>query len=269
MAAIAARLRSLARVRVLVVLAILLAVLAGAYRFWLRDSSLVAVTEVKVTGATGADAEPIAAALSEAAGEMTTLHVRQERLREVVAGFPSVTGVSAEADFPHGLAIAVQSREPALTVRDGARTAVVAADGTVLSPDEKAGSELPEIDSGTVPPPGARLEGEPLELALVAGAAPEPMRALIKSVERDGPDGVQVTLRGRLPVIFGTGAEAPAKWAAAVAALADPKLDSLTYLDVRVPERPAAGGVVPAEPLAPDPAAAAAPVPEEETAVVP
>ena len=32
------------------------------------------------------------------------------------------------------------------------------------------------------------------------------------------------------------------KWAAAAAVLADPKLDSLTSLDVRVPERPAAGG---------------------------
>jgi hypothetical protein len=51
-----------------------------------------------------------------------------------------------------------------------------------------------------------------------------------------------VTLRGGIPVYFGTSAEASEKWAAAAAVLADPKLDSLTYLDVRVPRRPAAGG---------------------------
>ncbi len=53
---------------------------------------------------------------------------------------------------------------------------------------------------------------------------------------------MEVTLRGGIPVRFGNGSRATEKWAAAAAVLADPKLDSLTYLDVRVPERPAAGG---------------------------
>ena len=55
-----------------------------------------------------------------------------------------------------------------------------------------------------------------------------------------------MTLRGGIPVRFGSGSEAAEKWAAAAAVLADPKLDALTYVDVRVPERPAAGGAAPA-----------------------
>jgi hypothetical protein len=51
-----------------------------------------------------------------------------------------------------------------------------------------------------------------------------------------------VTMRGDIPIRFGTGAAASAKWAAAAAVLADPDLETLTYLDVRVPERPSVGG---------------------------
>ena len=54
-----------------------------------------------------------------------------------------------------------------------------------------------------------------------------------------------MTLRGGIPVRFGNGREATQKWAAAAAVLADPKLDGLTYVDVRVPERAAAGGASP------------------------
>ena len=75
------------------------------------------------------------------------------------------------------------------------------------------------------------------------GAAPEPLRPLIEKVDDDEGLRVELTLRGGIPVRFGTGSRARReKWAAAAAVLADPKLDALTYLDVRVPERAAAGG---------------------------
>ena len=37
-----------------------------------------------------------------------------------------------------------------------------------------------------------------------------------------------------------------AKWDAAAAILADPQIDTLTYVDVRVAERPSIGGAAPA-----------------------
>ncbi len=55
-----------------------------------------------------------------------------------------------------------------------------------------------------------------------------------------------MTLRGEIPLYFGGSAGAGEKWAAATAVLADPEIDTLTYLDVRVPERPAVGGAAPA-----------------------
>jgi cell division protein FtsQ len=86
-----------------------------------------------------------------------------------------------------------------------------------------------------------------LEQALIAGAAPEALRGLIETIDHSDDTGVSVELRGGIPVRFGSGERAAEKWAAAAAVLADPKLDALTYLDVRVPERPAAGGAATAE----------------------
>ena len=59
--------------RRLLVLALVALALAAGYLLWLRDSSLVAIERVTVTGAEG---EPgVEAALAAAATEMTTLHV--------------------------------------------------------------------------------------------------------------------------------------------------------------------------------------------------
>ena len=51
---------------------------------------------------------------------------------------------------------------------------------------------------------------------------------------RDGPD-----------LIFGDARRAAAKWAAAARVLAEPSAAGATYLDLRVPERVAAGGLGP------------------------
>ena len=90
------------------------------------------------------------------------------------------------------------------------------------------------------------------------GAAPAALRPLIEGVAIEGERGVEVTMRGGIPIRFGTAEDAEAKWAAAAAVLADPKTETLTYVDVRVPERPAggAGRRRPTEPAV-DPAATA------------
>jgi cell division protein FtsQ len=44
-------------------------------------------------------------------------------------------------------------------------------------------------------------------------------------------------------LIFGSATRLAAKWAAASAVLADRKARGATYVDLRLPERPAAGGV--------------------------
>ena len=58
-------------------------------------------------------------------------------------------------------------------------------------------------------------------------------------------DGIEVTLKGGIPVKFGDSDAAEEKWAAVSAILANPQVKTLTHLDVRVPERPSIGGAAP------------------------
>ena len=53
--------------RRLLALLVLSLMLAGGYQFWLRDSSLVAVDEVKISGLTTADAQRVRTSLTSAA----------------------------------------------------------------------------------------------------------------------------------------------------------------------------------------------------------
>ena len=85
-------------------------------------------------------------------------------------------------------------------------------------------------------PDGASLEGDPLQQALILGAAPEPLRPLIENVGEDKDYGVEVTLRGGIPVRFGSGSRAAEKWAVGGAVLAEPEARR-----AHLPRRPGAG----------------------------
>ncbi len=193
---------------------------------------------------TGPQADLVTAALTEAAKEMTTLNVDDERLEAIAARFATVSAVDFEADFPHAMTLTVTERPPVLLVRSRDRALPVAADGTILSGIEAGGLRVPEVRLAEVPS-GTEVTGEALTLATVAGAAPEPLRPLITGLSTEGTEGLTVTLEGGIPVYFGDGGRAEERWAAIAAVLADPKIDTLTYVDVRVPERPALGGAAP------------------------
>lgn len=223
---------------------VILAVAGTAGYFgWLRNSSLVAVEHVRVKGTTTADADRINAALEDAATSMTTLNFDQGELRNAVRSFPTVASVSADPDFPSGVEITVNERSPALIVESGGDAVPVAGDGTVLRGLSlgAAGERLPTIEMRDLPAAG-RLGGEPLAQATIAGAAPGPLVPLIETISDDAARGVEVVMKGEIPIRFGAPAAAAQKWAAAAAVLADPRLQSLTYVDVRVPERPSVGG---------------------------
>jgi cell division protein FtsQ len=220
--------------------AAVLAALTAGYFLWLRDSSLVAVDDVTVEGVSGGERKRITAALTRAGEEMTTLNVDLDRLEAAVARFPTVESVRASASFPRGLEIEVIERPPALVARAGGTEVAVAADGTVLAGID-ADESLPRVDVDRLPRSG-RLRGEALAQARVAGAVPEPLRPFLRRVDRSREYGVEARMRGGIRLRFGTGANVGAKWAAAAAVLADPKLEAVSYVDVRVPERPAVGG---------------------------
>jgi hypothetical protein len=122
---------------------------------------------------------------------------------------------------------------------DGEQSVPVAADGSLL-PGIKAQGDLPQLHVDSLPE-GGRLSGAPLAEGLVIGAAPSALRPLIDRATVTHDYGVVVTMHGGIQLRFGTGGDREGQWAAAAAVLADPALGSLTYVDVRVPERPAVG----------------------------
>ncbi len=235
-----ARARGSWRARLLVGALVVLALGAG-YVFWLRDSSLVAIDDVEVVGVTGGESERIVDELTRVAEGMTTLHVRPEAIERAAAAFPTVESVDVDANFPHGMRIEVNERPPRMLVTAGEREVPVAVDGTLLEGVEVPEDGLPTLELDAVPATG-RLGGVPLEQAQIVGAAPDPLLGLIEKVGHSEQFGVELVLRGELPVRFGSGASAPAKWAAVAAVLADAELEIANYVDVRVPQRPSVGG---------------------------
>ena len=221
----------------LIALAVCL-VLAVGYRFWLRDSSFVTVEQVKVTGMTTKDAPRVRAALASAAHTMTTLHVRREVLEQAIAAYPVVRALDVRPDFPHGLAIHVIEYRPAAL----AGGLPVAGDGTVLRGIPVEGS-LPRIET-TGAPHGNRLtDPAALHAARVAGTAPLALRPRLELIEMRAQDGIVVQMRDGPELIFGDATRARAKWIAATRVLADPEAEGASYIDVRLPGRPAAGGL--------------------------
>ena len=114
-------------------MAALVAVVAAAAWMWVRDSPLVAVSDVTVTGLTGGpDSAAVRNALARAARDMSTLHVRPERLRTAVTPYPIVKDIRVTTDFPHGMTIEVIEHDAVAAVEIDGRRVPVAADGTLL-----------------------------------------------------------------------------------------------------------------------------------------
>jgi cell division protein FtsQ len=213
--------------------------LAGGW-LWFRQSSLVAVRDVTIAGATGPQSAAIEGALRDAAHDMTTLRVRPEALRTAVEPYPIVKGVEAEPEFPHGLRIVVHQYEPVgALVAAGTRIAV-AADGTVLRDTPTAGLPLVTVAGITA---GAHVEGRAATAVAVLAAAPAALRARVARLHT-GPKGWTAPLTDGPVLYLGDPGRMAAKWIAAARVLEDPDAAGATYIDLRIPERPAAGGVL-------------------------
>jgi cell division protein FtsQ len=210
--------------------------------FWLRDSSLVAVRTVEVTGIDGRQGARVRAALEEAARSMSTLHVRQDALDTAAAPFSIVKRIEVSTGFPHTIRIHVVTNVAVgAVVVDGRRIAVTS-DGTILR-DVSAPAALPEIPVRSAPA-GTRLT-EPDAVAAVAalGAAPSALRGRVEGVQTTADRGLTLQLAHGPLLIFGGDERLDAKWAAAAAVLADPDAAGASTIDVSAPERPAVSGL--------------------------
>jgi cell division protein FtsQ len=235
------RVRSVPRLPRAAVWALALIALLVAGMLWLRDSSLVAVQKVTVVGLTGPETAKVTEQLQAAAKDMTTLHVRGDQLRSVVAPYPVVKDLQVSTDFPHGLKITVEENTPvAVVLADGAKTPV-AADGRLLR--GAAQRALPEVPL-SVPPGGERVVDRTAREAIAAlAAAPVALRRRVLRASSTKQGGLTLVLDNGPDLRFGGADRLAAKWAAASAVLADENSRGATYLDLRYPERPAAGGL--------------------------
>ena len=254
------------RLRVLAALAGLVIVLGAGY-VWLRDSPLVQVRNVDVVGVSSSEGPQVRAALRSAAIGMTTLHVHEADLRDAVKDFASVASIRVQPHFPHDMTIEVTERRPVAAVDIGGDLVPVGAGGRLMRGVRATG--LPAIKAMRFAP-GDRL-ADPRALAEVAALAeaPEALRAKVLRAY-EGPKGLTLDMRAGPQLYFGSSADIGAKWRAAAAVLAAPAAAGAVYLDLRVPDRVAAGGLgtLPkegADPLALNPQAQATnPQPQPE-----
>jgi cell division protein FtsQ len=228
--------------RRLVVLGLLLVALAAGYMFWLRDSSLVQVQNVTVSGVDTADGARVRAKLTAVARHMTTLHVDAAALRRAVADEPIVQSLSVQPDFPHGLRISIVQNRPVAFLVAGGRQVAVAPDGTLLDAS-KVDEGLPTVRVGVLPSAGRMPAGPARDRVAVAATAPTRLLPRIASISIEHGRGAVAQLQNGPVVIFGQAVALDRKWLAATAVLADRKSQGATYIDVRMPERPVAGGL--------------------------
>lgn len=225
--------------RTLAALAATLLLLGGGW-LWLRNSSLVRVEHVRITGISGPQAREIRDALTSAALDMTTLDVRDGALRTAVEPYPVVKGITASAGLLHTLSIHVRTYDPVGAIVAGGARVAVASDGTILRGTPTAGLT---IIPAKAPPGGDHVRDlQTLRLVGILAAAPPALRARAQRVFL-GRHGFTVTLSRGPAIYLGGDERLLAKWIAATRVLQDPSSRGATYVDVQVPERPAAGGL--------------------------
>ena len=239
----AAALRAIAarrRLRIATIcLAVALPLLAGGW-LWLRQSSLVAVEHVRISGVHGPEAHAIESALREAARGMSTLDAKPAALEAAVARFPAVSAVRAVPSFPHSMRIEVTQQPAVAALLVGGTRTAVSAGGLVLG-QSLLSSSLPTVADDAAPGPGSQLRNVLVLQALaVLGAAPAALDHLAAKAYV-GTRGLTVVMRDGLLVYFGDATRPHAKWLSLASVLADSSSAGATYVDVRLPGRPAAG----------------------------
>lgn len=213
---------------------------------WLlvRNSGLVAVEQVRVVGLSGHYDRAARRAVAGEAQTMTTMNVDEDRLAEAAGRYVDVAGVRVDSDFPHGLTIYVDVRRTVAAVKIGARIVAVTATGATVDGARNL-TALPNIEASGVLKDGRITDPRALSGLSVLGDAPDVLLRRVKSM-RWSRDGLTLVLDRGIRLIFGNRLQAAAKWSAAAAVLAQANAKGAHYVDLRIPERPAIGGLGPA-----------------------
>jgi cell division septal protein FtsQ len=238
--ALTSRIRRPSRLNLVLAVIVLIAVVAGSWLL-VRNSSLVKVQEVKVVGLSGYYDKQARSAVVAEAMQMTTMNFDDARIAEAASGFVDVAGVKVKTDFPHGATIFVDVRRPVLVARLNGRVVTLSQTGEVLT-NAHATAGLPKIEATGAIVNNRVAGGKALSAARLLGAAPDVLMRKVHSI-RWGKLGIVVALDRGPDLYFGSSAAAAAKWRDAAAVLASPESKGAAYVDLRVPGRPAIGGL--------------------------
>src|SRR5260370_14818160 len=183
----------LRRHRAKLALAALLAVAAGGGWLWLRDSSLVAVQQVRVAGLSGAAAPSIRSSLEQAARSMTTLHVQIDKLRAAVAPYTVIKDLKVQTQFPHALRIDVIEQLPVAALDVGGQRVPVAGNGIVVR-GLPAPANVPTLPISRRPTATRVTDRTTLTELTVLDAAPSLLRGRVAQIGYR-PLGLTITVR--------------------------------------------------------------------------
>ncbi|HVW19149.1 MAG TPA: FtsQ-type POTRA domain-containing protein [Solirubrobacteraceae bacterium] len=218
-----------------------------ALGLWVRHSPLVAATRVEISGTSGPQSAAMRAAIRDAAQGMSTLAVDPGRIASALRRWSIVRDVEVHGHFPHTLTVRVDQHVPVAALTFADEREAVASDGTLLPDVSTRGLPAIPVDGA---PGGKRLtERRALRIVALLGAAPTALRRHVDAVGAPGGE-LTVTLARGPKLYFGPATRLRAKWISAATVLADRSSRGARYIDVRVPERPAAGGLEPINPQA-------------------
>lgn len=229
--------------RRLVIAGLVALLLAAGYMLWFRDSSFVRVEQVRVSGLSGTEAARERASLVAAARGMTTLHVDEAGLRKALGAGATVEAIHVTTDFPHGMRIEVVETAAVAVVTVGSERVAVGAGGVLLPDVRPIPRSLPEVAVAALPDGPRLAHGRARRLVAASAAAPLALRERILRLREIPGKGLVAYIRDGPQVILGSAAELRLKWTVAATILADGTSRGASYVDVRLPERPVAGGL--------------------------
>jgi len=219
------------------------AALAGGW--WLVTGPAAGIHGVSVTGYHGPDQALLEAWVRGIARNGTVTDPPTGEIRAALARFPWVERVDVSRVFPRAIRVDVtQAKAVAVAVSDRGPRMLLSAEGRVLGPAPLRAPLAHIRVPGAAAPAGARLADPSARVGLELGAALGPeLSARLRAVRVDhgaltahlaaGPD-----LRLGPPDEIGPKAEAIQ---AVLARLSPADRSSVSYLDVSVPDQPAAG----------------------------
>jgi cell division protein FtsQ len=201
-------------------------------------SPLLDVDGIDVVGASRTPREELVAASGIRFGQ-AMVDIDEAGAVEGVSSLPWVLRASVARRWPDSVVIEIVERAPVAAAPAAGGWAVVDATGQVLAVQASSPSNLLALD-GIAPagPPGSALGGSAAELLAVAAAVPADLRPRVSAVRAGEQGGVELRLTPVGTVRLGPPRQLDEKFRAALTVLGQVDTQSLSTLDVRIPESP-------------------------------